>query len=300
MFFSIGFYISLAIFAFGLIYKITAWFRYNLGPDEPQFATHKRVLATGKGIILVVFSPKIVTLLKVFLLDVLFQLRTLKESRFRWLMHILIFWGFLLLLLMHGLERFITSQLFENYYPTLNPFLFLRNLFALFVLAGIALAFYRRFIVKIPRLKAHVLATARNLSLAEREGLNILTLCNCCFGTLKHINHTLKEDEFLRKDINRSLEKEGLSYSGAVENRHLLDLFHQDVGIHRLKQHIVKRFADLKIATHYGCHILRPRRIAQFDNPANPTYLTNWWKQQEQRVFHGVPSLNAVAHQWWE
>ncbi|MFC1821477.1 CoB--CoM heterodisulfide reductase iron-sulfur subunit B family protein [Thermodesulfobacteriota bacterium] len=119
--------------------------------------------------------------------------------------------------------------------------------------------------------KAHVLASARNLSLAEREDLNILTLCNCCFGTLKHINHTLKEDGSLRKEINQALEKEGLSYKGDVETKHLLEIFYNEVGLDQIKEHIVKRFNGLKIATHYGCHILRPRQIIQFDNPVNPT-----------------------------
>ncbi|MBW1842163.1 MAG: 4Fe-4S dicluster domain-containing protein [Deltaproteobacteria bacterium] len=56
------------------------------------------------------------------------------------------------LLLMHALDSFITSSLFVDYYPTLNPFLFLRNLFAFLVIAGLILAAYRRFFLKTPRL----------------------------------------------------------------------------------------------------------------------------------------------------
>ncbi|MFC1821476.1 4Fe-4S dicluster domain-containing protein [Thermodesulfobacteriota bacterium] len=152
MFFSVSLYISLAIFAFGLIFKLSTWFRYNLGHETTEFTTTERVLSAARGIILTIFSPKLFTLLKVLVLDVFFQVRTLRESRFRWLMHILIFWGFLLLFLMHGLEQFISAELFEDYASTINPFLFLRNLFALFVIAGMVLAFYRRFVMKIPRL----------------------------------------------------------------------------------------------------------------------------------------------------
>jgi heterodisulfide reductase subunit B len=119
--------------------------------------------------------------------------------------------------------------------------------------------------------KAHILCSARNLSLAERENLNITTFCNCCYGSLKHVDHLMKEDEATRNEINTTLEKEGLRYSGNVEVKHLLEVFYKDIGIEQMREKVVKPFKDLKIATHYGCHILRPRKIAQFDNPLAPT-----------------------------
>jgi heterodisulfide reductase subunit C len=53
---------------------------------------------------------------------------------------------------MHALDKFITTPLFTDYYSTINPFLFLRNMFAAMVITGIILAVYRRFFVKTPRL----------------------------------------------------------------------------------------------------------------------------------------------------
>ncbi len=67
-------------------------------------------------------------------------------------MHLCIYGGFMLLLLMHALDKYITVALFNNYYPTINPFMFLRNLFGVFVILGVAIAIYRRFILKVPRL----------------------------------------------------------------------------------------------------------------------------------------------------
>jgi heterodisulfide reductase subunit C len=64
-----------------------------------------------------------------------------------------IYGGFVLLLLMHGLDKLVTSALFDDYYPTLNPFMFLRDLFALVVIVGIAIAFCRRILSKRPRPK---------------------------------------------------------------------------------------------------------------------------------------------------
>ena len=144
--------IALAIFGLGLIYKVSTWFRYKIGIQSIEIRTSERVFSALKGILLTVFSPKILTLLKVFVLDVLLQLRILKEDFLRWFMHLCIYGGFMLLLLMHALDKYITVALFNNYYPTINPFMFLRNLFGVFVILGVAIAIYRRFILKVPRL----------------------------------------------------------------------------------------------------------------------------------------------------
>ncbi len=153
MFFTASLYLSLAVFAIGLVFKVSTWFRYSLSPAAAGIPAAKRVLAAVKGILLTVFSAKILTLLKVLVLDVLLQTRTLKESLLRWWMHMLISGGFMLLLLMHALEKIVSVSLFSDYYNTLNPFMFLRDFFGLMVMVGLALAVYRRFFMKIPRLK---------------------------------------------------------------------------------------------------------------------------------------------------
>jgi len=152
MFFSTSLYIALAIFGLAFIYKISTWFRYRIGIQSMEIPTSKRFLAAIKGILLTVFSPKILTLLKVFFLDVLLQLRILREDFLRWFMHICIYGGFMLLLLMHALDKYVTAGLFDKYYSTINPFMFLRDLFGAFVILGVAIAIYRRFILRVPRL----------------------------------------------------------------------------------------------------------------------------------------------------
>jgi heterodisulfide reductase subunit B len=115
--------------------------------------------------------------------------------------------------------------------------------------------------------KAHLLLSARNLSIAEKRGVNIMTFCNCCYGTLKEVNHRLGEDRALSLEINRKLEKEALRYGGGVEIRHIMEVFYHDVGLGALKESIVRKFSGLKVAVHYGCHILRPRELVRFAGP---------------------------------
>ncbi|MDL1967889.1 MAG: 4Fe-4S dicluster domain-containing protein [Deltaproteobacteria bacterium] len=153
MLFTVIFYTSLFVFLLGLIYKVSTWFSLEIGVASKNFTISERISAAARGILGVIFSPKILILVKVFILDVVLQRRILKEDFLRWIMHMLIFTGFMMLLLMHAFDSFITTPLFDEYYSTLNPFLFLRNFFGIMVLAGLMIAVYRRFILKVPRLR---------------------------------------------------------------------------------------------------------------------------------------------------
>lgn len=118
--------------------------------------------------------------------------------------------------------------------------------------------------------KMYLLFSARNLALAERQGLDMLTLCKCCFGSLKKAAHLLKEDAAVRNEVNAVLAKEGLAFNGTIAVKHFLSVLYHDIGLPALKKKITRTFKDLKIATHYGCHALRPSDIMQFDNPVAP------------------------------
>jgi len=134
--------------------------------------------------------------------------------------------------------------------------------------------------------KAFVLASARNLALAAKKNLNVISLCKCCYGSLKKADHLIKENASLRAEINKILSKEGLQYNGDIKVKHLLSVLYHDVGIETLKEKIEKTFTNLNIATHYGCHVLRPSKVVQFDDPRHP-YLINLFKLQVQKALTG-------------
>ena len=83
MFFDIAFYASLIFFLLGMVYKISNWFRYGIGVSASNIPSSTRLAAAVKGILRTVFSLKLFTLIKVFIVDVVFQVRVLKEDFLR-------------------------------------------------------------------------------------------------------------------------------------------------------------------------------------------------------------------------
>jgi len=120
-----------------------------------------------------------------------------------------------------------------------------------------------------------LMLAARNLALAEQKGLNVLTLCPGCAGTLKKVNRMLKEDKTLREEINRNLKESGLEFKGTIEAKHIMQVLIEDVGIEKIKDAVVKPLTMLKVTEHNGCHILRPKEFIGFDDPEDPKTLKN-------------------------
>jgi len=119
--------------------------------------------------------------------------------------------------------------------------------------------------------KAFLLSASENLAWAEKFGLNIMTLCKCCFGSLKEAEHFMKEDGDLQEEIKKLLAAKGMRYGGKTEVKHFLSVLYHDVGLDTLERNISNAFEGLKIATHYGCHALRPSDVTQFDDPVAPS-----------------------------
>src|SRR5512136_3396814 len=74
--------------------------------------------------------------------------------------------------------------------------------------------------------KAFLLSSARNLALAEKKKLNVMTLCQCCYGSLKKADFLMRENASLKEEVNTTLEKEGLKYEGRSGVKHLLSVLH--------------------------------------------------------------------------
>jgi len=113
---------------------------------------------------------------------------------------------------------------------------------------------------------------ARNLALAQKQGADILTICNGCYGSLYDAAHVLHEDPERLREVNKILREVGLEYDGETKVRHFAELFYKDISPENVKAH-VKNPLDLKVAVHYGCHFLKPSNIKALDDPERPHIL---------------------------
>jgi len=144
MLYSVTLNLALAVFILGTLYRITRWFTVKVGADADQFAVRTRIWGALKGLGTAACSRNLLRLIATFFYRVVFLGHLIKKDPWRWLMHFNIFAGILLLVLFHALDGLITDNLFDDYYSTVNPYLFLRNFFGAMVLLGIAIAGCRR------------------------------------------------------------------------------------------------------------------------------------------------------------
>lgn len=99
---------------------------------------------------------------------------------------------------------------------------------------------------------------ARNISIAEELGVNPITGCNGCYGTLRDVWYELDHKPKLKKEVNKQLAKIGRFYKGNFKPEHIMEVFYLDLGLDYLRDRIRYKFTDLKVGVHYGCHILKP------------------------------------------
>jgi len=113
---------------------------------------------------------------------------------------------------------------------------------------------------------------ARNLTLAEDEGKDIVSLCNGCFQTLKVVNVELSTDEHEKEKINKILKNVGREFKGLIDVKHFVEVLY-DYGPEKIKEFVTHDFSGLKVACHTGCHYNRPSEIVQTDDPMKPVKL---------------------------
>ncbi len=121
----------------------------------------------------------------------------------------------------------------------------------------------------------HHVAPVRNLIFSkEAKADALLTLCAMCYNTLKRANDRIKKSAEDRDNINRFMDAEGLAYEGDVKVLHLLEVLRDVVKFENLAQKVVRPLKDLKVASYYGCLLVRPKEIG-LDNVENPQVLEN-------------------------
>ena len=112
---------------------------------------------------------------------------------------------------------------------------------------------------------------SRNIVLAEENNTDILTVCNGCFSSLMDANNILKNDAALRNKVNLHLKKINKEYKGTIEVRHIIEFLGKEIGAKNLNK-LIERPLELRVAVHYGCHLLKPTKERKLGGAECPVF----------------------------
>jgi heterodisulfide reductase subunit B len=108
---------------------------------------------------------------------------------------------------------------------------------------------------------------ARNLAMAEKDGFKqLFAPCPLCSMQLLKVKEAVTDDA-VKKELSQVVEAE---VRGEAEVLNLIQLL-QNVGIDRLKTAVKKPLESITAACYYGCLLVRPPKIAKFDDFEQPS-----------------------------
>ena len=107
-------------------------------------------------------------------------------------------------------------------------------------------------------------------SLSAAGGSTVAVACAACYSRLKTANHHIAQDAALRARVAHVV---GRDYDGRTPVLHLLEILGRDIGLARVAAAIRRPLAGLKVACYYGCLLVRPPEVTNFDDPENPTLM---------------------------
>jgi succinate dehydrogenase / fumarate reductase, cytochrome b subunit len=115
----------------------------------------------------------------------------------------------------------------------------------------------------------NVALNARNLAIAEKAGLDLLTICSTCQGMLTLANVRLGDPK-VKARVDGALRPLGIEYRGTTKVKHLLQVLTEDVGLDAIRAKVTTPLHGLKVGAFYGCHLLRPADELGWESAEEP------------------------------
>lgn len=120
----------------------------------------------------------------------------------------------------------------------------------------------------------HELATAlpaRILALAEKQGLTeIVVPCAACYNRLSVAQHEINEKPELKERVSEII---GMPIQGNVKILNVMQFVLKYIA-DKIEEKVVKPF-EHKVVCYYGCLLVRPHEILQFDRLEDPQSMDN-------------------------
>lgn len=111
---------------------------------------------------------------------------------------------------------------------------------------------------------------ARNLVLAEKGAKDVMIPCAACFNRLRSARHELNHDADMLSAVEAAL---GVEVKSTVGLLNPIDFFVNKVGLEKVREKVARALKGLKVASYYGCLLVRPAEVCAFDDMENPVQL---------------------------
>jgi heterodisulfide reductase subunit B len=99
---------------------------------------------------------------------------------------------------------------------------------------------------------------ARNLGLAQKYNLPVVTPCPSCYVSMRRMLKECKENKTQFDQINELLAEEQLSFSTNTEVYHALEFLVSVIGLDTIANKVCNPLEGFRIAPYYGCQLVSP------------------------------------------
>lgn len=124
----------------------------------------------------------------------------------------------------------------------------------------------------------HLLAIslpARNLAIAEKEGLDVLAPCAACYNRFRATEYEVRTSAKTRSKVQEVL---GMPYEASQSTISVLELLTERYGLDNLAAKVTNPLKGMTPACYYGCLLVRPVAITGFDDSEDPQSMDNIMK----------------------
>jgi heterodisulfide reductase subunit B len=112
---------------------------------------------------------------------------------------------------------------------------------------------------------------ARNIKQAQKQSeLPLAISCAGCFNAVKTADYAMANNLKIKKELEDAIN---FTYTGEVEIRGLHEVVTDMIGFDTIKEKVKKPLAGLKVASYYGCALVRNPKIMQMGDHENPIFL---------------------------
>ncbi len=108
---------------------------------------------------------------------------------------------------------------------------------------------------------------ARNLAVAEKEGLDVLAPCAACYNRFRATEHEVRTDLHAKAQVNEVI---GVPYEATFQTVSILEMLVERYGLEQLASKVVKPLKGMTPACYYGCLLVRPSRFTGYEDPEAP------------------------------